>query len=540
VRRILYSQWDGNQPLYSLEADQALDALSKLMMEGLSAQEALDWMREGGFNLAGLDFRVMGTEELIAELRERARELMQRFNMEHVFDERWQKLRDALSREEASVSEQQGVESKRWNDFKRREDRLPRRLSEALERFRDYTWSDAEAEEAYRELLEEQDEMRELEEFAARNRANLRGRESLDYEQAQELMRQIQALSQMVRDLLEGNFEQLSPEELRELLGENAAQSLILLRDLRSSMERAGYLRQGEGGVELTPRAMRKLGEMALEDIYGRLTRGDVGSHETRHRGAGVVSTERSQPYEFGRPAHLDAIGTLRNALRRNGPIDAEERKLEIAPNDLEVFDTDQLTETTTVLLLDMSWSMSWQGRWPAAKRVAVAMDHLIRTRYPRDRFFIVGFYTQARELRVHELPELVWNMSDPFTNLQDGLRMAQRLIERHPNPNRQIIVITDGQPTAYFMSGELHVEWPNGRGGISPNANRETLNEVRRVTKKEITINTFMLDNSPELLRFVEAMTRINRGRAFYTTPEKIGEYIMVDYLDRKRKRVR
>jgi uncharacterized protein with von Willebrand factor type A (vWA) domain len=540
LRRILYSRWDGSQPLYSLEADQALDALSKLMMEGLSAQEALDWMREGGFNLAGLDFRVMGTEELIAELRERARELMQRFNLDHAFDERWEKLREALRREEGAVAEQQGVESKRWNDFKRREDRMPRRLSEALERFRDYSWSDPEAEAAYRELLEEQEEMRELEEFAARNRANLRGAESLDYEQARELMRQVQALSQMVRDLLEGNFEQLSPEELRELLGENAAQSLILLRDLRSSMERAGYLRQGDGGVELTPRAMRKLGEMALEDIYGRLTRGEVGSHETRHRGAGVVCTERSQPYEFGRPAHLDALGTLRNALRRSGPSAAEQGKLEIAPNDLEVFDTDQLTETTTVLLLDMSWSMSWQGRWPAAKRVAVAMDHLIRTRYPRDRFFIVGFYTSARELRVHELPELVWNMSDPFTNLQDGLRMAQRLIERHPNPNRQIIVITDGQPTAYFMGGELHVEWPNGRGGISPNANRETLNEVRRVTKKEITINTFMLDNSPELLRFVEAMTRINRGRAFYTTPDTIGEYVMVDYLDRKRKRVR
>src|SRR5262245_60989193 len=158
MRRILYSRWDGNQPLYSLEADQALDALSKLMMEGLSAQEALDWMREGGFNLAGLDFRVMGTEELIAELRERARELMQRFNMNHAFDERWQKLRDALQREESSVAEQQGLESKRWNDFKRREDRLPRRLSEALERFRDYEWSDAEAEAAYRELLDEQEE----------------------------------------------------------------------------------------------------------------------------------------------------------------------------------------------------------------------------------------------------------------------------------------------------------------------------------------------------------------------------------------------
>ena len=168
-------------------------------------------------------------------------------------------------------------------------------------------------------------------------------------------------------------------------------------------------------------------------------------------------------------------------------------------------------------------------------------MDHLIRTRYPRDHFFVVGFYTRARrELQIQELPELTWNMADPFTNLQDGLRIAQRLIDRHPSPNSQIIVITDGQPTAYFLDEELRVEWPSGVGGISPRASRETLREVRRVTRQGITINTFMLDDAPELVSFVEAMTRINKGRAFYTTPGQIGEYIMVDYLSRKRRRIR
>jgi uncharacterized protein with von Willebrand factor type A (vWA) domain len=227
--------------------------------------------------------------------------------------------------------------------------------------------------------------------------------------------------------------------------------------------------------------------------------------------------------------SHIDALGTIRNALRR-APGSATV-PVKIEPWDLEVYDTDQTTETTTVLLLDMSWSMSWSGRWAAAKKVAIAMDQLIRTRFPRDRFFTVGFYTRARELRIHELPELSWNMSDPFTNLQDGLRVAQRLIDRHPSDNAQIIVISDGQPTAYFVENELRVEWPNGRGGTSPRANR--------VTKKGITINTFMLDNSPELMRFVEAMTRINKGRAFYTTPGQIGEYIMVDYFARKRRKI-
>jgi uncharacterized protein with von Willebrand factor type A (vWA) domain len=243
----------------------------------------------------------------------------------------------------------------------------------------------------------------------------------------------------------------------------------------------------------------------------------------------------------FGQPAHLDAIGTLRNALRRQASAgEIAGPPLAIAPQDLEVFDTEQSTDTTTVLLLDMSWSMSWSGRWPAAKRVAIALDHLIRTRFPRDRFFVVGFYTRARELTIRELPELTWNMSDPFTNLQEGLRVAQRLIDRNPSPNTQIIVITDGQPTAYYVGEELRVEWPSGFGGISPRANRETLREVQRVTGKGITINTFMLDDSAELVRFVEGMTRINKGRAFYTTPNHLGEYIMVDYLGRKRRKIK
>ncbi len=485
----------------------------------------------------------MGIEELLAELRQQARDLMSQFNMDQTFDERWAQLRDLLDREEGALREQAGLESERWNEFRGRRDQMGRRLSEALEAFRDHEWADAEAESAYQELLQSLDDAAALEEFHGRNRAQLQGPEGLGFEEALELMRRIEALSALARDLMEGNFDRLSPDELRELLGEEGTQSIMILRDLEGALERGGYLREGEGGLELTPRAIRRLGELALDQIYASLHQGGPGAHETVHRGSGQVCTERSRPYVFGQPAHLDAIGTLRNALRRGGPragAAGAQPSVRLEPGDLEVFETDQLTETTTVLLLDMSWSMSWSGRWPAAKRVAVAMDHLIRTRYPRDHFFIVGFYTRARELRLHELPELSWNMSDPFTNLQDGLRVAQRLIDRHPSPNRQIIVITDGQPTAYFQGRELHVEWPSGYGGISPRANRETLREVRKITAKGITINTFMLDDSPQLMSFVEAMTRINKGRAFYTTPGQIGEYVMVDYLTHKRQRVR
>jgi uncharacterized protein with von Willebrand factor type A (vWA) domain len=542
--RILYSRWDGLQKNFSLEGEEALDELSRYLMEGLDVEQALDWMRYQGFDLAGMDFRVMGLEELLNELRQQVRDLLSRYNMDHSFDEHRERLQDILDREEAALRDQHGVESARWNDFRGRRDSMPRRLSEALERFRDHEWADGEAEADFQELLDSLDDVRSLEEFYGRNRSNLQGPESLDFEEALELMRQAQALSDLARNLLEGNFEQISPDELRELMGDEAAQSFLILRDLESALERSGYLRQGQDGLELTPRAIRRIGELALEDIYSQVSRGTPGSHETPYKGAGLVSTERTTRYHFGGPSHLDAIGTLRNALQRAEPpaagaAAATRRGIQIEPRDLQVFDNDQMTEVTTVLLLDMSWSMSWSGRWPAAKRVAIALDHLIRTRFPRDFFFTVGFYTRARQLHIRELPELSWNMSDPFTNLQDGLRVAERLIDRHPSSNPQIIVVTDGQPTAYFVGDELRVEWPNGFGGTSPRANRETLREVRRITRKGITINTFMLDDSQELMRFVEAMTRINKGRAFYTTPGQLGDYIMVDYLSRKRRRI-
>jgi uncharacterized protein with von Willebrand factor type A (vWA) domain len=536
--RVRYSRWDGSQRPFSLAAEAALDELARHLMEGMSVDEALSWMRYQGFELAGQDFRVMGVEELLQQLRQKARELMAGRNMDRAFDSRMQRLSDALDREERALGERHGTESQRWNDFKTRRESLPRKLSEALRRFETHEWADAEAEAEYRDLFEELGDVRALEEFQARNRQTLRGGQSLSFEEALELMRQVERLSQLARNLLEGNFSSISLDELRELAGEEGVESLLILRDLRGRLEQAGYLREGQGGLELTPRAIRRIGELALEDIYGSLKRGAPGAHQTLHRGGGAITIERTKPYVFGEPAHLDAVSTVRNALLRD-PAHAGV-PVHVEPQDLQVWDTDQQTDTTTVLLLDMSWSMSWSGRWPAAKRVAIAMDQLIRTRYPRDRFFIVGFYTRARELKIPELPELVWNMEDPFTNLQDGLRVAQRLIDRNPSSNKQIIVITDGQPTAYFVGDELRVEWPSGVGGTSPRANKETLGEVSRVTRKGITINTFMLDDSPELMRFVEAMTKINKGRAFYTTPGQIGEYVMVDYLSRKRRKIR
>jgi len=271
--------------------------------------------------------------------------------------------------------------------------------------------------------------------------------------------------------------------------------------------------------------------------VYGALRKGRTGGHDTVHRGVALPRPDETRPYRFGDDLDLDVVRTLLNAVRRASPA---RLPIPLAVDDFVVRECDYSTQTTTVMLLDMSWSMSWAGRFPAAKRVALAMDHLIRSRFPRDEFFVVGFSTRARELPIRDLPLATWDMGDPFTNLQEGLLVAERLIERHPSPSPQVLVITDGQPTAYLLGRELHVEWPMGFGGISPHAVAETLKTVRRVTRRGITINTFMLDDAPELVGFVERMTEINRGRAFFTSPRQLGSFLMVDFVARRRTRRR
>lgn len=539
-----YSAWDGSQAEFLLDAEGALDAVSELLMEGLSLEEALRWMREHGFELAGQDFRVLGAGELAQELRDEARKLRERYRLDHATDDLARRLDDLLRREEAAQRERHGMESARMNDFLERRHAPAGSLSERIERFRDHEFADEEAGDEIRDLLGELDRLRALERFVREQGRRFRGPEAADYETAQRIREQAESLEEMARALEGGRFEEISPERLRELLSEEGARSLVLLRGLEERLREAGYVRSRDGRAELTPRAIRRLGASALAEVYGSLAKDRPGSHDTAERGVALPRPDEARPFAFGDRLELDVVRSVLAALRRRalagaGPAGGEEG-VPLEAEDLHVREHDFSTETTTVLLLDMSWSMSWAGRFPAAKRLALALDHLVRTRHPRDRFFVVGFSTRARELRAHDLPEAAWDMGDPFTNLQDGLLAAERLIARHPSRNPQVLVVTDGQPTAYFADGELHVEWPMGVGGVSPRAVEQTLKQVRRITRRGVTINTFMLDRSPELVGFVERMTRINRGRAFYTAPTELGSFVLVDYLARRRRRSR
>ncbi|HTU58627.1 MAG TPA: hypothetical protein VMF89_09335 [Polyangiales bacterium] len=536
----VYSRWDGTQNEWALDAERALDALSELMMHGLSAREALQYMQQFGFELAGQDFRVMGARELMKELQKQMREQLDRYDMSHATDEVRDKLEQLLDMEERTVRERHGFESQKLNDFLERRHTEARSLPERIERFADYSFVDEAAAALYEELKSELDELKALEQFLKQYKDYFRGQEPADYEQAKRVRAQLQAAEQMVKALSEGKFDEIDPEQLGQMLGQGATRSMIMLRDLESRLRESGYLRTRDGSDELTPAAVRRIGAQALAQVYSSLRRGRQGGHEVSSAGASMPRPDETRPYQFGDALDLDVVKTVRNSLSRQARLQLRpaHKGIQLSVEDLEVREKDFATESTTVLLLDLSWSMSFEDRFPAAKRVALAMHQLIRTQFPRDKFFVVGFSTRARELQLEDLAKVSWDPGDPFTNLQEGLMVAERLIVKHPSPSPQILVITDGQPTAYFIDDELHVEWPSGYGGISPRAVAQTLQQVTRVTRRGITINTFMLHDSPELVGFVERMTEINRGRALFTDPQKLGSYVMVDHLRHRRGR--
>ncbi len=362
------------------------------------------------------------------------------------------------------------------------------------------------------------------------------GDQPLGLEPALERIGQLQSLDRL-EDQLNAIEEPadlggLDHDEVRELLGPDSARDLEALDELARRLEQAGYLSRKGDRLELTPRGSRRIGQKVLDDLFARLSRDAFGGHRIDRAGRGGEREETTKPYEFGDPFHLDIRGTIENALRRpeNAPNDRQARGeagVQLSPADFEVFRTEQMTRTSTVLLVDMSRSMLLRGCFVAAKKVAVALDTLIRTQFPHDDLSVIGFAYYARELRPEALAELTWHGYEYGTNLQHGLMLARRILARQRGGDRQIVVITDGEPTAHFENGQVEFSYPPTRRTI-----QETLREVQRCTRDGITINTFMLERSRALAEFVALVTRMNRGRAFYATPERLGEYVLVDFV--------
>jgi uncharacterized protein with von Willebrand factor type A (vWA) domain len=358
-----------------------------------------------------------------------------------------------------------------------------------------------------------------------------RGDEEVSLEQAMQLMKELQGMDQLERQLRgvqdPRDLQDVNRDKVEELLGPEARRDLEQLQELTKKLEDAGYLERHGDRLDLTAKAIRKIGDKALRDVFAHLKKDRFGGHKVERRGGGGDRVDETKAYEFGDPFLLDLKETVMNALERGGP----GVPVALAPNDFEVFRTELSTRAATVVMLDMSRSMINNGYFTPAKKVALALAALIRGQFPRDSLYIVGFSLYAREFSVQALPRLSWADCDVGTNMHAGFSISRRLLGKHKGANRQVIMVTDGEPTAHLEGGVADFAYPPSRRTI-----QETLKEVQRCTREGITINTFMLERSPWLTSFVQEMARINRGRAFFGTPDRLGEYVLVDYVRGKR----
>jgi uncharacterized protein with von Willebrand factor type A (vWA) domain len=322
---------------------------------------------------------------------------------------------------------------------------------------------------------------------------------------------------------------------MRELLGEEGRAALEELRRMTQVLQEAGLIRDGSRTWELTAKAIRLLGERALKEIFAELRRDRNGDHDAHTKGMSAEMVTETKRWEFGDPFFLDIGKTVSNAIFRRGagtPVSLDVK-------DFEVYRTEDLTTASTVIVLDMSMSMIRSGAFAEAKKVALALDTLMRSRYPRDYLELVVFSYFAMELKAGRLLQSDWQMYPRGTNIQEALNRARKLLAKRKATNRQIILITDGQPTMYtaptgeVIRGWSPYEWPR----YSPEAMQETLKEVQRCTRDQITINTFMMANDPALVQFGKLMAQINKGRIFLTSPGRLGHYVLHDYLHNKSK---
>jgi len=351
--------------------------------------------------------------------------------------------------------------------------------------------------------------------------------------QAQQIFEELgdlDALERMLSSVTNpASLAEVDIERVRELLDDQSATSLEKIAEAAKQLEDAGYIDTKEGRYELTPKAIRKIGQQALADLFRKLNADRMGKHELERQGIGHERDFSTKPYEFGDPFNLDIQRTVRNAIRRTGggtPVD-------LLPEDFEIERTESLVRSSTVLMLDLSNSMAWTGRLLPAKKVAMALHSLITMQYPRDYIGIVGFNIVAREIEPHHLPEVSTGFMQG-TNMQHAFLLSRQMLAKQTG-TKQIIMVTDGEPTAHIdQAGNPYFDYPPTRETVE-----KTLQEVMACTRDGIRINTFMLDPEPALSRFIERITEMNGGRAFFTNRDNLGDYLLVDFVEHRRRLV-
>lgn len=382
-------------------------------------------------------------------------------------------------------------------------------------------------------LREERAELQAAEEAAADAKdAGARGdsegveRDDRDDAEGLDLSGRVAQIDQMERSLRQiqslDDLHGLDPQLVDSVLDDDEREWIEQWTAMTGKLVDAGLVVEGARRLELSPDAIRRIGAHALRSLYMSFGNAGIGEHELYRKGDRGPTTDSSSEWQFGQPFTLHLTRTILNAVHRQGPGDG----VRLQPGDFEALDRESTSASATVLLIDMSRSMFHNGAWDAAKRSTLALDTLMRTQYPRDELQIVGFSGSAERLQLSQLPSLTWDEFSHGTNLQAGLALARRLLRPHASRDRQVILITDGEPTAFTEDGETVFENP-----ATERTFEATLREVVRCTRDRIGITTFLLDESPVLVDFVTRMTRINRGRVIQAHPGQLGRYLVRDF---------
>jgi uncharacterized protein with von Willebrand factor type A (vWA) domain len=345
------------------------------------------------------------------------------------------------------------------------------------------------------------------------------------------------------------SLDDIDEAAVRRSLGRQAVDDMEALRQIERELERQGYLQRTAGKLELTPKAVRRLGETALRQIFADLPEGRLGDHDQRDAGQAGEPTGSTRSWQFGDEQAIDTPATVRNALLRDATAVAGRAAarreaaatggpgstlplVRLSPEDFEVEETERRGAAAVCLLVDLSYSMALRGTWGVAKQTALALHALIRSRFPQDAIQVIGFSNYARELRETDLAGLGWDMVQG-TNLHHALVLAGRFLDQRPEHDPVVLIVTDGEPTAHLRrDGQYWFDWPP-----APETLELTLAEVDKMTRRRAPLNIFMLVDDERLTAFVEEVARRNGGRVLRAQPDRLGEYVVRDFLRTRRK---
>jgi uncharacterized protein with von Willebrand factor type A (vWA) domain len=352
-------------------------------------------------------------------------------------------------------------------------------------------------------------------------------------------------------------LDDIDEEAVRRALGRQAVDDMEALKQIERELQRQGYLTSNEGKLELTPKAVRRLGDTALRKVFAKLAEGGYGDHDQHDVGQAGELTGSTRLWRFGDEQAIDTAATVRNALLRGGvpgldtdrgadgpgtgtgtgagagAVGGARTAVKLAVSDFEIGETERRASAAICLLVDLSYSMALRGTWSAAKQTALALYSLVRTRFPQDSLEVIGFSNYARELRESDLAGLGWDMVQG-TNLHHALVLAGRFLDRRPEHNPIVLIITDGEPTAHLRrDGSSWFDWPP-----SPETLELTMAEVDKMTRRHATLNIFMLADDERLTSFVDEVARRNGGRVLRAMPDSLGEYVVSDFLRSRRER--